>query len=40
MEDKRVVKKITNWNPIAIRTNGRPKIRWRSEGINDLRKLK
>jgi len=40
LEDIKLVKKITNWKPIGIGTNGRPKIGWRIEAINDLRKIK
>jgi len=40
MENIKLVKKINNWKPIGIRTYGRPKIGWRNEAINDLRKIK
>jgi hypothetical protein len=40
MENIKLIKKITNWNPIGIRTKGRPNIRWRNEVIHDLRKQK
>jgi len=40
LEDTKLIKKITNWKPIGIRTSGRPKIGWRIEAINDLRKIK
>jgi hypothetical protein len=40
MEDIKLVKKITDWNPIGVRTKGQPKNRWRDEAINDLKKLK
>jgi hypothetical protein len=39
MEVKQV-KKITDCNPIRIRTKGRPKNRWRDEITHDLKKLK
>jgi hypothetical protein len=39
MEDVKHVKEIIDWNPIGVRTKGRPKNRW-SEVINDLKKLK
>jgi len=39
MKDMQVVKKITYWNPIGVRTIGRPKNRW-SDVVNDLKKLK
>jgi hypothetical protein len=32
--------KITDWNPIGVRTKGRPKNRWRDEVIHDLKKLR
>jgi hypothetical protein len=32
--------KKTDWNPIRVRTKGRPKKRWRDEVINGLNKLK
>ena len=31
MVDTKLVKKITNWNPIAVRTKGQPKNRWRKQ---------
>jgi hypothetical protein len=31
MEDTKLGKKITDWNPIGIRTKGRPKNRWGEE---------
>jgi hypothetical protein len=31
MDDTKLVKKITNWNPIRIRTKGWPKNRWRKQ---------
>jgi len=37
MEDTKLVKKITDWNPIGIRTKGRSKTRWSDEAINDLK---
>jgi hypothetical protein len=40
MKDIKLVKKITNWNPIGIRTKGRPNNRWRDEVMNALKKLK
>jgi hypothetical protein len=36
----KLVTKITDWNPLGIRTTGQPKNRWRDEVINDLKKLK
>jgi len=40
MEDIKLVKKITDWNPIGVRTEGQPMNRWRNEVINDFIKLK
>jgi hypothetical protein len=40
MEDIKLVKKITDWNPIGIRTEGLPKNKRRDETINDLKKRK
>ena len=40
MEDITLVKKITEWDPIGVRTKGQPQNRWRDEVINDLKKLK
>jgi hypothetical protein len=39
MEDTKLVKKITVWNPIGVRTKGWSKNRWKDEVINDLEKL-
>jgi hypothetical protein len=40
MEDIKLVKKITEWDPIGIRTKEQPQNRWRDEVINDLMELK
>jgi len=40
MEDVKLVKKITDWNPTGLRAKARPKNRWRDEVIKDLKKLK
>ena len=40
MDDVKLVKEITHWNRIGIRTKGRPKIRWRDEVIHYLEKSK
>jgi hypothetical protein len=40
MEDVKLAKKITDWNPTGLRAKGRPKDRWRDEVINYLKKLK
>jgi len=39
MEDLKLVK-ITDWNPMGVRTKEWPKNRWRDEVISDLKKLK
>jgi hypothetical protein len=40
MTDIKLVKKITDWDLIGVRTNGWPKNRWRDEVMIDLKKLK
>ena len=40
MADTKLFKKITDWNPIGVRTKGWSKNRWIDEVINDLEKLK
>ena len=40
MEDIKLVKRITEWNNIGVRTKGWRKESWRDEVINDLEKLK
>jgi len=40
MEDMKLVKRITDWDVIGIRTEGRQMNRSRGKGINDLRKIK
>ena len=39
MADKKLVKKITDWNSTGVRTKGRPKNRWRDEEMCDLKKV-
>jgi hypothetical protein len=34
------VRKIAEWNPIEVRTKGRPRSRWKDEVLNDLKRLK
>ena len=34
------MRKITEWNPIRMRTKGRPKNRWKDEVLNYLKELK
>jgi hypothetical protein len=38
--DIKLVKKITDWDPVGVRTKGRPKNGWRDEVMIDLKKLK
>jgi len=40
LEGIKFVEKKTDWNPIRVRTKGRPKNRWRGEVINGLEKIK
>ena len=40
MEDIKLVKKITDWKPLAVRTKRQPKNRWRDKVMMDLKKLK
>jgi len=40
MKDIKLVKHITNWKSIGIRTKGRPKNRWENDVINEIKKLK
>ena len=39
MEYIKLVKKITDWNSIGIRTRGQPNNRWSDEVIRDLKKV-
>jgi hypothetical protein len=39
MEKIETVRKITEWNPIGMKSKGHPKNRWRDEVLNDLKKL-
>jgi glycyl-tRNA synthetase (class II) len=36
----KLVKEITDWGPVGVRTTERPKNRWRDEVINKLKVLK
>jgi hypothetical protein len=36
MEDIKLVKMFTDWNPLGVRSKGRRKDRWRDEVINYL----
>jgi len=40
MADKKLVKKITDWKAVGLRTKERPKNRCRDEAIYDLKKVK
>jgi hypothetical protein len=40
MEKTKRMRKITKWNPIGMRSKGRPKNRQKDEVLNDLKKLK
>jgi len=40
MEDTKLVKKVTDWNLIGVRTRGRPKNMRRDEVINNLKNNK
>jgi hypothetical protein len=40
VEDIKLVKNITAWDPIGIRTKRQRRNSWRDEVINDLKKLK
>jgi hypothetical protein len=35
----KLVAKMIEWNPITVRTKGRPKNRWKDAVINDLKKI-
>lgn len=36
MEKTKTARKITEWKPMGIRSNGRPRNIWRDEVLNDL----
>jgi hypothetical protein len=40
MEDVKLITEIINWSAVGVRTNRRPKIKWRDEVIKELKKLK
>jgi tRNA(Glu) U13 pseudouridine synthase TruD len=40
MSDERMVKKVYEWKPMAIRSLGRPQTRWENEVKNDLNIMK
>jgi len=39
-EGIKLVRWITDWNPLGVRAKGRPQSRWRYEVLDDLKKLK
>ena len=40
MPDERMVKKVYEWKPMAIRSLGRPQTRWENDVKNDLNTMK
>jgi hypothetical protein len=40
MPDKRMVKKVYEWKPMAIRSSRRPQTRWENVVKNDLNIMK
>jgi hypothetical protein len=36
MEKTKTVKKITEWNPVGMRSKRRPRNRWKDEVLHDL----
>jgi tRNA(Glu) U13 pseudouridine synthase TruD len=40
MPDERMVKKVYEWKPMAIRSFGRPRTRWENDVKNDLNTMK
>jgi hypothetical protein len=40
MPDERMVKKVYEWKPMAIRSLGRPQTRWENDVKNDLNIMK
>ncbi|PSN49965.1 hypothetical protein C0J52_08777, partial [Blattella germanica] len=40
MSEDRIVKKLFQWKPLTTRCQGRPKIRWEDDVIEDLKKMK
>jgi hypothetical protein len=40
MQKTQTANKNTEWNPIGMSYNGRPKSRWKDEVLNDLKELK
>jgi hypothetical protein len=37
MAKTKTIWKITEWNPVGLRSKGRPKNRWGDEVINDIK---
>ncbi|PSN52346.1 hypothetical protein C0J52_18094 [Blattella germanica] len=40
MSEDRIVKKLFQWKPLRTRCQGRPKIRWEDDVIEDLKRMK
>jgi len=40
MDTKRIVKKVTEWEPCSSRPVGRPRLRWLDQVKEDLKKMK
>jgi hypothetical protein len=40
MADDNNVKKIKRWKPLSKRPNGRPKIRWEDDVLEDIKSIK
>jgi len=40
MYEDGAVERITEWRPIAVRTIGRPRLRWKGDVREDLGKMK
>ncbi|PSN45868.1 hypothetical protein C0J52_19675 [Blattella germanica] len=38
MSENRIVKKLFQWKPLTTRCQGKPKIRWEDDVIEDLKK--
>jgi hypothetical protein len=40
MDEMKIVRDITEWNPTAMRSKGHPKNRWGDDVLRGLKKLK
>ena len=40
MDTKRIVKKVTEWDPCSSRPVGRPRLRWPDQVEEDLKEMK